>query len=592
MDSSQQQLADAYGVLLNKLQEYSNRINSIKGVNEDFVSIQNCFIDRIDSKIAEATTQLQNSLEDTVWDNLVIAFFGETNAGKSTIIETFRILFDETRQKEDGLIVGDGRQDFTKVYAEYHLSINGHPFTLIDVPGIEGNEMEYKEGIKNALHKAHCVFYVQGHNKKPDVATAEKIKHYLGDWVRVYSIYNVRGGADQYDEAEERETLFTPSVKKNEILIKDTFQEILGDIYAGNMTIQALLAMSAKAVFSNQREDLKKKQTKLLQYFANAGEILRFSQFQTVINLIEEKSRNFTLEIIEANKQKMISLINKVISEINLEISAQSNNIDRLSSLLRSFNEDSIRIIADGKSALNRKTKGEVEKQLNNLKSSIFGIIDNNNLNNERKKSEVQREQNRVSNAIQIGLTSIIESELSRIKENLKNKRKSLDELHLGGISFPSYSKFSSNINFNGAIDELDFSFDDFATGVEKTGGIAAAGAGIGTIICPGLGTVIGGIIGGIGGFIVSLFTSRDRNGEAKSEVSKAIEAEKRRTISDLETALLPIMDKLDSLSNNIKSNVRIELNNIASLKNNLGFVKNDLNELILRINNTNYGTI
>ncbi|MBR5678470.1 MAG: hypothetical protein IKX20_10105 [Paludibacteraceae bacterium] len=68
--------------------------------------------------------------------------------------------------------------------------------------------------------------------------------------------------------------------------------------------------------------------------------------------------------------------------------------------------------------------------------------------------------------------------------------------------------------------------------------------------------------------------------------MSKAIEAEKQRTISDLESALLPIMDKLDILSNNTKSSVRKELNNIESLKNNLGFIKNDLNELIQRINN------
>ena len=79
--------------------------------------------------------------------------------------------------------MGDGRHDFTKTYEEYHLSIAGHPFTLIDVPGIEGNESEFKDVIKTALHKAHCVFYVQGHNKKPDRATAEKIKKYLGNWV-------------------------------------------------------------------------------------------------------------------------------------------------------------------------------------------------------------------------------------------------------------------------------------------------------------------------------------------------------------------------------------------------------------------------
>ncbi|MBR5678471.1 MAG: hypothetical protein IKX20_10110, partial [Paludibacteraceae bacterium] len=91
---------------------------------------------------------------------------------------------------------------------------------------------------------------------------------------------------------------------------------------------------------------------------------------------------------------------------------------------------------------------------------------------------EVQREQNRVSNAIQSRLAFIIESELSGIKEKLKAKRKSLDELRWGGISFPSYSKFSSNIDFDGASDELKFSFDDFATGFGKTGSIAAAGAG------------------------------------------------------------------------------------------------------------------
>lgn len=83
-----------------------------------------------------------------VWDNLVIAFFGETNAGKSTIIETFRILFNENSNSSeignDGLIVGNGESDYTQIYSEYHMRINGVPFTLIDVPGIEGNESKYE----------------------------------------------------------------------------------------------------------------------------------------------------------------------------------------------------------------------------------------------------------------------------------------------------------------------------------------------------------------------------------------------------------------------------------------------------------------
>ena len=33
------------------------------------------------------------------WDKLCIAFFGETNAGKSTIIESLRIIYDEEKRR-------------------------------------------------------------------------------------------------------------------------------------------------------------------------------------------------------------------------------------------------------------------------------------------------------------------------------------------------------------------------------------------------------------------------------------------------------------------------------------------------------------
>lgn len=165
--SSQEEIKGAYKQLQGILKQSQKEIFELNGVNSQFNKVKDKISIAFDSKIKEAQKDLESSLKDTVWDNLVIAFFGETNAGKSTIIETFRILFDDKRKKEDGLIVGDGRHDFTKTYEEYRLSISGHPFTLIDVPGIEGDEAEFKDVIKTALHKAHCVFYVQGHNKKP-----------------------------------------------------------------------------------------------------------------------------------------------------------------------------------------------------------------------------------------------------------------------------------------------------------------------------------------------------------------------------------------------------------------------------------------
>ena len=278
-----------YAELLHIISDTKQDVSGLKAVNSSFNTTKRAIWETLNTQIELAGKELSKAKNETIWDNLVIAFFGETNAGKSTIIETFRILFDLNRQKGDGLIVGDGRHDFTKTYEEYRLSIGGHQFTLIDVPGIEGNEEEFKDIIQTALHKAHCIFYVQGHNKKPEEATARKIKKYLGDWVKVYSIYNVRGGAGNYDEEDERETLLTEGVLKTENLIHIEFKRILGDVYAGHITLQALLAMCANAVFSEQREDLINTQQKLFRYFGNAERIMQFSQFQTLNYLVERE---------------------------------------------------------------------------------------------------------------------------------------------------------------------------------------------------------------------------------------------------------------------------------------------------------------
>ena len=218
-----EKVRNEYDRFMTGLKESIMNIERIKGENSEFDKIQKSFIETIQKQYSIVSHNSSETVNSAIWDHLVIAFFGETNAGKSTIIESLRILYREKPSQisqidnnADGLIVGDGRSDFTKVYNEYNLSINGRPFTLIDVPGIEGKEEDFKDEIKKALDKAHCIFYVQGHNKQPDTATAEKIIKYLRDWVNVYSIYNVRGGSGNYDEVEERDTLITDQIKKTE----------------------------------------------------------------------------------------------------------------------------------------------------------------------------------------------------------------------------------------------------------------------------------------------------------------------------------------------------------------------------------------
>ncbi|MDD6951698.1 MAG: hypothetical protein PUJ01_10155, partial [Parabacteroides sp.] len=57
-------------------------------------------MDSLTFAINEADEQENYLKQNLIQDHLVIAFFGETNAGKSTVIDTFRIIFnEETRRK-------------------------------------------------------------------------------------------------------------------------------------------------------------------------------------------------------------------------------------------------------------------------------------------------------------------------------------------------------------------------------------------------------------------------------------------------------------------------------------------------------------
>ena len=124
-----------YRSLSSALDDSLKEIFRLHPSNDEFASLISDLIQTLQNKIEELRYEVDVNLQNLRWDKLVIAFFGETGAGKSTIIETFRILFDPNRDtKNDGAIVGDGRPDFTKEAKEYELSINGRPFILVDVP--------------------------------------------------------------------------------------------------------------------------------------------------------------------------------------------------------------------------------------------------------------------------------------------------------------------------------------------------------------------------------------------------------------------------------------------------------------------------
>lgn len=105
-------------------------------------------------------------------------------------------LLAELERQADGEIIGDGRADFTRQTQRYDLELNGQPFALLDVPGIEGKEGLVLSEIERAVQTAHAVFYVTNQPAPPQTSdgqrqgTLEKIKKHLGAQTEVWTIFN------------------------------------------------------------------------------------------------------------------------------------------------------------------------------------------------------------------------------------------------------------------------------------------------------------------------------------------------------------------------------------------------------------------
>jgi hypothetical protein len=573
-----------YKELISLLADLKLQMGNIRCTNQELIEYQNNILKTIKARVNDVTADVQNALYATSWDKLVIAFFGETNAGKSTIIETFRIQFEKDREKgTDGLIVGDGQQDFTKENCNYDMSINNSKFSLIDVPGIEGNESDFKDVIKDALRKAHCVFYVQGHNKKPDAETAKKIKQYLGDWVNVYSIQNIRNDASYYDEDDERKTLFTEKVTQSEDLIKSEFKELLGAVYKGNIPLQALLAMCSIADFSSKRPDLIRTQQKLLKYFGTPKRIWQFSQFQTLNNLVQDKSQNFTSEIIESNKQKLISLANNVINTLNNIVEKQKNDNEKFKDDLKEFKSESIKIINQTEYQITRQLDNCINGEFVNLQQSMYNIIDKRDNVKEKVDNLLIEFKQHLSACIRNGMTKQIVS----MTEKISRKQRKFGELHINFTSNLDLNvNFNLNIDFNDAIEELKVNIEDWsdlAVNIAKGASIGAFFGPIGAGVGAGFGLLLG---------CVKKSTGDHGKKSAKEQIRKQITCYKDIVLASINPKIEILKQKLDEQKIKLIEKVDNDLSNLSSIDEAIIEIEQEINGYINKIKNSQYGTI
>lgn len=309
----------------------------------------------------ESLKELKSLKNNEEWEIFTIAFYGETGAGKSTLIECLRLFFKErsrmdqqerfkslysTYQKnyqndernkqailnelhslQDGATIGDGRSDFTLKTQSYSFQYNHQTFTLLDVPGIEGSEKKVIDQISNATQKAHAIFYVtktpnppqKGEERKE--GTIEKIQRQLDSQTEVWTIFNKpinnpRAFRDGLIDGSEKESLKT---------LNKEMKNILGEHYKGHKVVSAQAAFYGLSSALLPESDFYKNKQKFLDFFKEKELFLLYkSHFKLLAKFIsEELLKNSCKKIIESNCNKALKAIEKLQEAIKTTIIKQ-----------------------------------------------------------------------------------------------------------------------------------------------------------------------------------------------------------------------------------------------------------------------------
>ncbi len=437
----------------------------------------------------ESLKELESLKNNEEWENFTIAFYGETNAGKSTLIECLRLFFKERSKMneqecfkqlyseknhrgnghvllelekfQDGAIIGDGRSDFTLETKSYTLKHNNKIFTLLDVPGIEGSEKKVIDQISNATQKAHAIFYVtkkptppqKGEERKE--GTIEKIQKQLGSQTEVWTIFNKpinnpRALKDGLIDGSEKESL--------KILNKE-MKNILGKHYMGHQIVSTQMAFYGLASALIPESGFYKNKQKFLKDF-KAGELLYQSHFKLLAKFIsKELLKNSRAKIIQSNCNKALKVVEELQEAIEITIEKQIDpgiketqehqqearfNLDRskekfISNLTKSAFTETERFKFDFREEMHAHIDDDIE---NEECEEIFKD------EQEQRTKELRENIKRRSNECEERFHEDIKEDIEQFEERIKDSLVNLNRINIG-------SGFDSIINIDSGINKI-----------------------------------------------------------------------------------------------------------------------------------------
>lgn len=92
---------EIYAFILTKVKELREHVLKMKLSDKEAKEKQEKIKKGLDSIVNELEKKIKELKNNSEWDRFTIGFYGETNAGKSTLIETLRILLNEKEKLKD-----------------------------------------------------------------------------------------------------------------------------------------------------------------------------------------------------------------------------------------------------------------------------------------------------------------------------------------------------------------------------------------------------------------------------------------------------------------------------------------------------------
>ncbi len=529
--------------------------------------------------------------------------FADLIEKESILISSFDTLREMEMNKGcvDGKIIGTGRSDYTQGSTIYDLTAGGNQFALIDIPGIEGDESKFEEIIHNSLDKAHAIFYVNGSGKKIEKATLEKIKKYMRDGTSVYAIFNVHCKAKKERipgiDKTFTEELSLAYLKQDEIAAQteEELSSFLGHNYKGCVSLNGLLSFCGLAlnkdgsttIFDEKEKNLRSDQQKYLkEYSFDSSCLVRDGRIALIKDIIIDKVDNLDRYIYNENIKKLRSRLEKMHSKIDELTRIETKKIKGFKTIYDEFISNCYNAKEDFIQTMRHIGYNAASDAFADVKSELFQMVETDK--GKTKSSDIQSYFDRNKEEIIKSIQRRLNDKIAQAQEDYEDAIKDAKERLVKDFE-REHTKFeislsSSTLSLDGAIgDAFKYTLKSFGNDAFRVGSLAFSGAGIGSLIAPGIGTVIGAIVGVIAGILSSIwsfFASEEKRiNKAKSNIERAIDEQIDEVSERIKSEMkrLDFEAKIDASFDEIRNHADVQKESLDKITRMLSFVTLEL---------------